>query len=275
MSDDETSDRSHVELVDEPVTPERVADDLRDLGVAPDDLLVVHSSLSAIGRVPGGAQGVVEGLRAAVPDGTLVVPTHSPQLMDPSMFENPPVPDSWYEPIRESKPAFRPDATPTRGMGAIPECLRDYDAARRSDHPIYSFAALGADAEPVVETHSLEDGLGEESPLAAAYERDARVLMLGCDHGRNTSLHLAEHRAEWAKPTTEAGAPVFVDGEREWVEFEELAYDDEDFADCSGAFEEARPEAVSTGSVGAADAALFDQPALVDFAAEWLSEHRG
>jgi aminoglycoside 3-N-acetyltransferase len=275
VSDDTDDTATPVDRVDEPVTPERLTVDLRALGVDAGDVLLVHSSLSAVGWVPGGAQGVVEGLRDAVgPDGTLVVPTHSTQLMDPASFSNPPVPASWYEPIRATKPAYRPDATPTHGMGAIPECLRDYEEAVRSDHPLYSFTALGADAEAITATHRLETGLGEASPLGAVHDRDGSVLVLGCDPGRNTSLHLAEHRADWARPTTESGAPVVVDGEREWVTFEELDVDDEDFAACAAAFADARPDAVATGTVGAADATLYDQRALVDFGEGWLSDHR-
>lgn len=269
------SDELPEQRCDDPITPDRIAADCRALGVETGDVLLVHSSLSSLGWVPGGAQGAVEGLRAAVgPEGTVVVPTHSPQLMDPSQFSNPPVPESWYEPIRESRPAYRPDATPTRGMGAIPECLRDYDEAVRSDHPLYSVAAVGADAERVVETHRLETGLGPDSPLEAVYDLGGSVLTVGVDPGRNTSLHLAEQRADWSKPTVESGASMRVDGNREWVTFEELEYDDGDFADCSAAFEQAHSESVETGEVGAAAATLFDQRALVDFGVEWLSETR-
>jgi len=275
VSDDPEDAVSPVERVDEPVTPGQVAADLRALGVEQGDVLLVHSSLSAVGWVPGGAQGVVEGLRDAVgSDGTLVVPTHSTQLMDPASFSNPPVPESWYEPIRATKPAYRPDATPTHGMGAIPECLRDYEEAVRSDHPLYSFTALGADAEAITATHRLENGLGEASPLGAVYDHGGSVLVLGCDLGRNTSLHLAEHRADWARPATEAGAPVVVDGEREWVTFEDIDIDDGDFATCAATFADAHPDAVSTGTVGAADATLYDQRALVDFGEAWISDHR-
>jgi aminoglycoside 3-N-acetyltransferase len=274
-TDDDASHPSPVDIVDEPVTPERITAALRALGVEAGDVLLVHSSLSAIGWVPGGAQGVVEGLRDAVePDGTVVVPTHSPDLSAPSGWENPPVPESWYETVRETTPAYRPDATPTRAMGAIPECLRDYDDAVRSDHPHYSFAALGADAHELTATHRLDAGLGEPSPLGAVYDRGGSVLVLGCDPGRNTSLHLAEHRADWAKPTAEAGAPVLVDGEREWVTYEELDHDDGDFAACAAAFADERPDAVATGTVGAADATLYDQRALVDFGETWLGERR-
>ncbi|MDZ7745254.1 MAG: AAC(3) family N-acetyltransferase [Halobacteriales archaeon] len=263
-----------VERVDRPVTPDRITDDLRALGIERDDTLFVHSSLSALGWVPGGAQGAVEGIRAAVPDGTVVVPTHSTDLSEPSGWENPPVPESWYGPIRESIPAYRPDSTPTRGMGAIADCLRSYDAAVRSDHPLYSVTALGADAEEIVADHPLEDGMGPDSPLATVRDLNGRILMLGCDWGRNTSLHLAEHHADIDQLRVEAGAPIAVDGEQEWVTFTEPDYDDSDFAACGEAFLDAHPESATTGGVGEAVAVLFDQPALLEFATAWLAETR-
>ena len=259
---------------DAPVTPDRIADDLRALGVETDDTLFVHSSLSALGWVPGRAQGAVEGLRRAVSEGTIVVPTHSTDLSDPSEWENPPVPEPWYGPIRAATPAYRPDATPTRGMGAIADCLRSYDDAVRSAHPLYSVAALGPDADRITNDHPLEDGMGPESPLATVRNLGGRVLMFGCDWGRNTSLHLAEQLADIDAGRVEAGAPITVDGRREWVTFTEPDYDDSDFAACGEAFVEARPEDTATGTVGNADAVLFDQPALLEFATEWLEANR-
>lgn len=46
------------------------------------------------------------------------------------------------------------------------------------------------------------------------YDRDGRVLLLGTDHGTNTSLHLAEYRADYPKERTGDGGPVLIDGER-------------------------------------------------------------
>ena len=157
-------------------------------------------------------------------------------------------------------------------MGAIPKCLRNYDAAVRSAHPHYSFTALGPDAHRVTHNHALANGLGEVSPLAAVCELNGLVLMLGCSLGHNTSLHLAERRAALDRTSERQGAPVVRDGEREWVEFETLAHNDEDVADCAAAFAEAHPGHVAAGHIGAADATLYDQPALIDFAADWLRD---
>lgn len=264
-----------VDAVDDPVTVDRIAADLRDLGVEAGDTLIVHSALSELGWVAGGPQAVVDALQRVVTEGgTVVMPTHSTQYSDPSVWTSPPVPDDWVPQIRASIPPFRPAVTPTRSMGAVAECFRDYPGTRRSQHPLYSFAAWGADAAAVVDDHRFENGMGEGSPLARVYERDGSVLMLGTDHGTNTSLHLAEYRADIDADETTAGAPVLRDGERTWVEWADIELDSGDFQETGTAFERERPGAVATGEVGAATATLVEQPALVDFAVEWLAATR-
>ncbi|WP_135827947.1 aminoglycoside N(3)-acetyltransferase [Halorussus halobius] len=265
-----------IEQTDEPMTPDRIAGDLADLGVEPGDTLLVHSSLSSLGWVTGGPPAVVDALMGALtPEGTLVMPTHSPQYSDPSRWHNPPVPDDWEDVIRTERPPYRPDVTPTRGVGSIPECFRKYPDVRRSRHPVYSFAAWGANAEEVVAGHSYDHGMGEKSPLAAVYDRGGTVLMLGTDHDTNTSLHLAEHRADREQGVSNQTVPVLDDdGEQEFVAFEQLEYDADDFADAGQDFEDDRPEAVTRGAVGPADAKLLDQRAVVDYGADWFEANR-
>ncbi len=260
----------------EPITTDSIASDLRALGVEAGQTLLVHGSLSALGWVCGGGPAVVDALQRVVgEDGTIVMPTHSPGNMDPADMGNPPVPDSWYDTIREAMPPYRPDVTPTQGMGAIAECFRSCPGVRRSDHPQHSFAAWGGDAGFVTEAHSLEYSLGEDSPLARVYELDGDVLFLGTTHATNTSFHLAEYRADLDLGTqTEAGA-VLVDGKREWRRWEDLDITDEDFPDCGDAFERECPDAVTSGTVGVGEATRFSQPRAVDFAIEWFEANRG
>lgn len=267
-------ERSAVDAVDDPVTVDRIAADLRDLGVEAGDTLLVHSALSELGWVAGGSQAVVDALQRAVTEsGTVVMPTHSTQYSDPSVWTSPPVPDDWVPQIRESMPPFRPAVTPTRGMGAVPECFRNYPETHRSRHPLHSFAAWGDDAAAVVAEHSFENAMGEQSPLARVYERDGSVLLLGVGHDSNTSLHLAEYRADIDAAETTAGAPVRRDGKRTWAEWGDIEHSSDDFPEVGAAFER-EVGATASGHVGAAEATLLDQPSLVDFAVGWLEGHR-
>ena len=124
------------------MTRARIAADLGRLGVRPGSVLVVHSSLSALGWVCGRAQAVVEGLIDALgADGTLVVPAHTSGNCDPATWSNPPVPEDWWPVIRAEMPAFDPRVTPTDYMGAIAEVARTWPGALRSAHPQVSFAS--------------------------------------------------------------------------------------------------------------------------------------
>lgn len=267
------SEADAIGRVDEPVTVDSVAADLRALGLERGDRVLVHASMSELGWVSGGPPAVVDALREVLtPAGTLAMPTFTGQYTDPAVWESPPVPDGWPERIRESIPPYRPAVTPSRSMGAIAECFRTYPDVHRSRHPQYSVAAWGDEAEAIVADHSFDRGLGDGSPLAALYDRDAVVLLLGVGHGVNSSFHLAEHRADLDLGTTRGDAPIERDGERVRIAFEELRMDTDDFPALGAAFEDAvgcRP-----GTVGAADARLASQRELVDFAVDWLERNR-
>ena len=259
-----------------PVTPRSLTADLRALGLEPGATVLVHTSLRSLGWVCGGAQGVVEALLAAVgSDGTLVMPTQSGQLTDPSGWSRPPVPPAWWPVIRAETPAYRPDRTPTRGMGVVPETFRALVGVRRSAHPHVSFAALGPRADEVVDPHAPEAGLGPASPLGRLEALGASTLLLGCGHESNTALHLAEYRADWpGRRPVAHGAPVVVDGARRWIEWEDLDHDSEDFP-VLGAALEASGADVRLGSVGRGTARLMPIDRLVAFGTTWLAAHRG
>jgi aminoglycoside 3-N-acetyltransferase len=261
---------------DRPATVASLATDLAALGVARGMTLLVHSSLSRLGWVCGGAQAVVLALQEAIgEDGTLVMPTHSDDLSEPSRWRNPPVPESWWATIRATMPAYDPDLTPSRRMGAIPECFRNGRSTLRSAHPADSFAARGRHAARVTDGHALDYSLGESSPLARVYDLDGWTLLLGVGHGNNTSLHLAETRAAFpGKRTIRQGSPVLLDGERRWVEYDTLDWNDEDFPVLGADF--ARDAGlVRTGRVAAGEATLMPQRALVDYGVGWIERHRG
>jgi aminoglycoside 3-N-acetyltransferase len=255
-----------------PVTQAGLADDLRRLGVRPGSVLLVHTSMTALGWVCGGPQAVVGALLDALgPDGTLVVPTHSNSNSEPSEWQNPPVPEDWWPVIRAEMPPYDPARTPSRGLGVVVELVRTWPGARRSGHPHYSFAAVGPAADVITAGHALDSGLGEESPLARVHDLDGDVLLLGAGHASNTSLHLAEYRI--AKPNRgESGAAIIRNGRREWATWEDVIGDEEDFGRIGAAFD--ATGAVTIGRAGNGEARLMKQRALVAFGVAWIDQNR-
>jgi aminoglycoside 3-N-acetyltransferase len=263
-----------IATTDTPVTTASLVRDLRALGVAEGDVVIAHVAMSKLGWVVGGAQAVVEAMLAAVgPTGTLVMPTQSGHLSDPALWQAPPVPAAWVDVIRRDMPLFDPALTPTRAMGQAVECFRRHPDAIRSLHPTVSFAAVGPMAVALMADHHLSPGLGEGSPLSKLYAADAKVLLLGVDHGNDTSLHLAEHRATWpGKRTYTDGAAVMVDGRRHWVTYDDLELDESDFAALGDAFAAAGGE--RHGPVGSGTGRLCRQRAIVDFGVSFIGAHR-
>lgn len=259
----------------EPATIPSLVRDLSTLGLEPGMTVIVHSSLGALGYVCGGAVAVIVALQRCLGrEGTVVMPTHSNDFSDPAEWENPPVPESWWETIRRNMPAFRPDRTPCTYMGAIPECFRAQRGVSRSSHPLYSFAAWGKHAEDIVDGHQLEYGLGDGSPLARVYDLDGWVLLLGVGHENNTSLHLSEYRADFAgKDEVKQGVPMFVDGRRQWVTYPELNWDESDFGQIGEDFAR-ETDYQQHGTVAQAKTLLVPQRPLVDYAVKWIESNR-
>ncbi len=266
------SESDTIQKVDTPASRGSLAQDLRRVGLEAGRIVLVHSSLSRLGWVCGGATAVIQALQDALtPEGTLVMPAHSGDLSDPALWSNPPVPQSWWATIRETMPAYKPEITATRGMGAIAEAFRTWPGVQRSAHPALSFTAWGKNAGQVVANHTLEYSLGEGSPLARLYDLDAWVLLLGVGFANNTSFHLAEYRVPGAKIVQE-GAPILVEGKRAWKTYRDVQVDDDPFAEIGADFE--KTGEVKVGKVAAAETRFFRQRPAVDFAVGWLAARR-
>jgi aminoglycoside 3-N-acetyltransferase len=251
-----------------PRTRQSLSEDLRQLGIEPGMTLLVHSSLSSIGWVNGGPMAVIQALQDALgPDGTLVMPTHSSDLSDPALWENPPVPEPWWAIIRTTMPPFDPASTPTRGMGRIPENFRTLAGVLRSYHPAMSFSAIGPHARSITSDHPLDYPLGEESPLARIYALNGWVLLLGVGYDSNTSFHLGEYRVP-NPPIEQLGAPLAKDGKHTWTIYQDVKLNADPFKELGERFEEEM--VVIKGMVGSATSRLFRLRQAVDYAAEWM-----
>jgi len=166
-----------IERSKKPQTIKTLKSDMRKIGVKNGITLIVHSSMSSIGWICGGAVSFILALEDVLGEsGTLVMTASSGDLSDPSQWVNPPVPEEWWNTIKENMPPFDPDLTPTRGVGKIPEVFRKQRGVLRSLHPQVSFCARGRHAEYITADHSLGYAHGENSPLAKIYELDGYVL---------------------------------------------------------------------------------------------------
>jgi aminoglycoside 3-N-acetyltransferase len=160
-------------------------------GVRPGGVLLVHSSLSSLGDVPGGADTVLDALLLALgPNGTLVVPTLS------------------YLFCTEENPVFDVRSTPT-SLGAIPSCALKRAGALRSLHPTHSCCAIGALAAEVVARHAADTSpVGPGSPFAAVRALKGQVGFLGCGTRTNTSIHGVEELVSPPPPYLMSPEPV-------------------------------------------------------------------
>lgn len=264
------TEKSIISKVKQPNTIESIANDLKNIGLESGMTVIVHSSLSSLGWVCGGPIAVVEALLKVITDkGTIVMATHSSGNSNPKLWENPPVPEEWWDTIKNNMPPFNPDTTPTRSMGQIAEAFRNFPGVLRSYHPSASFAAWGKDAQFITENHSLNFSMDEESPLARIYDKKGWILLLGVGHDSNTSLHLAEARSTKINIITQGGA-IKENGIRVWKEFKDFDYDSDPFSEIGIVYE--KNHSIKTGKVGAADVKLIPQRDIVDFTLDWYKK---
>ncbi|MDD3776150.1 MAG: AAC(3) family N-acetyltransferase [Actinomycetota bacterium] len=258
----------------EPQTIDSLKQGFCEAGIKEGMVLLVHSSLSSLGWVCGREPAVIMALESLLgPEGTLVMPSHSGDLSDPRLWSLPPVPKSWWAPIKAAMPAFQPDLTPTRGMGNIAECFRKQKGVIRSCHPHYSFCAWGKHALEITRKHSLDFGLGQYSPLARIYDLEGYVLLIGVGHDSNTSLHLAEYRANYPhKKIVKCWAPIMIGGQRVEKSFYDINLECNDFNLIGKEYEQQQEYGCAT--LGLARIRLYNQKSLVDFAEKWMENNR-
>jgi aminoglycoside 3-N-acetyltransferase len=148
---------------------------LRELGVQAGSSILIHASMKSLGPIGGDAQTVVEAILEAVgPSGTALFPTHTWAKLAP----------------------FDVIETASVAVGVIPEVARHWPGAVRSLHPTHSVVAIGPSAGRLTEGHYFSPTpCGYESPYHRLAETGGSVLLLGVNHERNTSLHLAEELA--------------------------------------------------------------------------------
>lgn len=152
--------------------------------------VIAHASLRSFGEVVGGAETVLRAMLDSV--WALIMPTFTyATMITPEVGpSNNGIAYGTETDLNRMAEPFRRDLPADKQMGIIPETLRLHPRARRTGHPIQSFA--GIYAEKFLAAQNLQNPLG---PIGALVEADGWVLLLGVDHTVNTSIHYAEKLA--------------------------------------------------------------------------------
>ena len=259
--------------MDELRTRDAIAAELRALGLAAGDMVMVHAALRRVGPVLGGADMVIAALCDATgPDGTLAAYADWEENYEDLLDEHGRVPMWW----RAHVPPFDARWSRTvRHNGAFPELLRTTKDVVTSANPGARIAAIGARAAWLTADHPLDYGYGPGTPFAKLAQAGGKVLMLGAPLDTMTLIHHAEHLADIPKRVLRKEVPFARDGGTEWRTIEEFDTADppEGFADdYFGTIVEAFLAGGQgrRGTVGEADSVLVDAAPMLAFAVEWI-----
>lgn len=157
-------------------THESLLKQIAGLGIRKTDTLLIHSSMKAVGEVERGADGVLDAFMAYMADGLLILPTHT-----------------WRQ-INDAYAVFNPLTEPSC-VGILTNLFMKRPGVYRSLHPTHSVAACGKDAAAYVAGEERFDTpCSRGGCWGKLYDRNARILFLGCTLRSNTLLHGVE---EW------------------------------------------------------------------------------
>lgn len=264
--------------VSEWITQRQLVDDLQRLGVSAGQVLMVHSSVRAVGSIVGGPNTIIQALLDVLtPAGTLI--------MYVGWQEAPTDISDWPEAVRalfyQEHPPYDPRTSrAVRDHGILVECFRTWPGVIRSAHPDCSMAAIGAKAEWVTAAHPFMYGYGIGSPLHKLCELGGFVLMLGAPLDTITLLHYAEDRAALPdKRVKQYRCPILSAGQTVWVDLEE--YDTSDTViDAHYEFDQIARDYLATGEgrtglIGRAQSYLFEAANIAGFGIQWLESRFG
>lgn len=157
-------------------TKETLQNDLKAMGIAPTDTVLLHTSMKKIGQVQGGADAVLDALQGYLAPGLLVLPALNWHILDKTPL------------------VYDMNGTPSI-VGILTELFRKRPDVHRSLNPTHSVCAYGKDAEEFVRGGDADGTpLGPHSPWRKLVARDAWISMVGCDLTSCTFIHGVE---EW------------------------------------------------------------------------------
>ncbi|MGZ3899581.1 MAG: peptidoglycan bridge formation glycyltransferase FemA/FemB family protein [Bacteroidia bacterium] len=162
------------------ISKKELTKQLEKAGLNKGDNILVHSSLSKIGNVEGGALTIINSLMETIGEnGTMVMPTFS--------YVN-----TMLHTTQVKEYLFDPQKTPSV-VGIISETFRNLPGIQRSLHPTHSLAALGPLAKKITADHfSIETNFGPGSPFDKLRMFKGKLVGIGITIGPTTFYHSLE-----------------------------------------------------------------------------------
>ena len=118
--------------------------------------------------------------------GGFFTPTFTPKSLLPIDFH----PVHTKADVKTLAEPFTPSMSADKAFGSFPELVRGHSKAKRSLHPVLSFAGIGADA--LINSQTLPEPY---APIAALAEEEGVILLAGMDQRVNFSIHYGEKLA--------------------------------------------------------------------------------
>jgi aminoglycoside 3-N-acetyltransferase len=158
------------------VTQEQVIACLRSIGIHQGDGLLIHSAIQFLGQPVGGIGMYLEAILAVTGlKGTIVVPTFNFGFAQSGRYD--------------------PQSTPSEGMGAFSEYVRQRPEARRTFHPLQSVAVIGYYADDLTKRDTLS-AFDPGSAFERMLELNFKLLLLGAEARATSMFHYCEQRAK-------------------------------------------------------------------------------
>lgn len=249
---------------------EEIRQQLETLGIQKGMVLLIHADTRRLGYLIGGEQVLIEALMDIVGyEGTIIMPTFTPQMADPSCQKKH-ISRAYWQEVRDHAMPFDKKLTPPKNCDPLVHQFLRNEGVVRSYHPLYSFAAWGKYAKLICDKHPLHFGLSKESPLGKIAEFNGYVVMLGCEYEECCLFQLARYQGEL--PIRIISAPIENNHKTVWKDMLELDYNTKNFSEIGEVMEER--SIVKTSYIGNGRCRFFSAREAVTLATAYFNIHK-
>jgi aminoglycoside 3-N-acetyltransferase len=158
-------------------TKEDIRNQLKEMNAPKNSVVLMHTSLKAIGETEGRAEGLLETLTEYFTEegGLFLVPTHT--------WANLKYPDEITMDMSSCETC----------IGVFPSVALRHPSGVRSLHPTHSMVAFGKKAEEYVAGEEfIETSTSAKGCYGKLFDYDGYVLLVGVGQERNTYIHAVE-----------------------------------------------------------------------------------